>query len=381
MTTALERLRAILSKGVCPVDTAELTKRRPVLFGAGHLGRVARRGLQKTALEPLAFADNNPKLWGTKVDGLEVVSLDDAVRRFGSDVPVVVTVYTAGPVRRQLRERGLHVFSFAHLARALPDAMLPHGAVDRPEKTAAEAGAIQRGLDVWADDRSRDEYLAQIRYRLTLTEELPAFIPPAETYFPEELIKRRADECFVDCGAFDGDSVRAFLARRGGVFARAIAIEADPLNAEKLRQSVAAMSPSIWERIRVVESAVGERRERLRFDSTGTAGSVIAGGGTVEVDCAPLDEILQQEAPTYIKMDIEGAEPEALAGARRVLQQHRPVLAVCLYHAHDHLWEIPLFLKRVVPEYQLFLRRYSDDCWEQVCYAVPAERVLPATTA
>jgi FkbM family methyltransferase len=376
-----ERLSAVLSKGVCPVDAGEVTKRRPVLFGAGRLGQITRAGLRKTSLEPLAFADNNPRIWGSQVDGLEVISPDEAVRRFGADVPFVVTVYTGGVVRRQLRDRGLRVFSFAHLARALPEALLPHAAVDYPEKTAAQADAITRGLDVWADDRSREEYLGQVRYRLTLADDLPPFIPPAETYFPEELIARRADECFVDCGAFDGDSVRAFVERRGGAFARAIAIEADPLNAAKLRQSVAGMPEAVRKRIRVVESAVGSRRERVRFDSTGTAGSVIGGTGTIEVDCAPLDELLEGETPTYIKMDIEGAEPLALAGARRVIERHRPVLAICLYHSHEHLWEIPLFLHGVAPDYQLFLRRYSDDCWEQVCYAVPAGRVLPGATA
>src|SRR5262249_23678625 len=158
----------------------------------------------KSPLQPLAFADNNSRLWGKQVDGLEVMSADEAVRRFGADVPFVVTVYTGGVVRRQLRERGLRVFSFAQLARALPAALLPHGAADRPEKPLAEADEIKRGLDIWADDRSRDEYIAQIRWRLTLAEDLPACIPPAETYFPEELIARRSDECFVDCGAFDG---------------------------------------------------------------------------------------------------------------------------------------------------------------------------------
>jgi hypothetical protein len=63
-----------------------------------------------------------------------------------------------------------------------------------------------------------------------------------------------------------------------------------------------------------------------------------------------------------------------LRGARDVIKRHRPVLAVCLYHKQEHLWQIPLLLQSLTTDYRLFLRRYSDDCWELVGYAVPEER-------
>jgi hypothetical protein len=74
-------------------------------------------------------------------------------------------------------------------------------------------------------------------------------------------------------------------------------------------------------------------------------------------------------------MDIEGAEPEALAGAARTMARCRPVMAVCVYHRCDHLWIIPQLLKAANPDYRIFLRRYAEDCWETVCYAVPPERL------
>jgi hypothetical protein len=74
-------------------------------------------------------------------------------------------------------------------------------------------------------------------------------------------------------------------------------------------------------------------------------------------------------------MDIESAEPEALDGARELLRRHRPVLAVCTYHRSEHLWQIPNLIRSMVPEYHLFLRRYAEDCWEGVCYAIPKHRL------
>jgi hypothetical protein len=74
-------------------------------------------------------------------------------------------------------------------------------------------------------------------------------------------------------------------------------------------------------------------------------------------------------SPSFIKMDIEGAEPEALRGASRLMQDRVPSIAACLYHDRKHLWEIPLLIKAAQPSYQLFLRRYADECWETLCYA------------
>jgi hypothetical protein len=44
--------------------------------------------------------------------------------------------------------------------------------------------------------------------------------------------------------------------------------------------------------------------------------------------------------PTFIKLDVEGAEPEALIGGRQTITSHRPTLAVSAYHQPDHLWSL-----------------------------------------
>jgi hypothetical protein len=87
-----------------------------------------------------------------------------------------------------------------------------------------------------------------------------------------------------------------------------------------------------------------------------------------------LDDLLAGSRPTYIKMDIEGAEPDALAGAQRTIRQHRPVLSICVYHTQYHLWSIPLLVHELAPDYRLFLRPHDADGWDSVCYAIPEER-------
>jgi hypothetical protein len=73
-------------------------------------------------------------------------------------------------------------------------------------------------------------------------------------------------------------------------------------------------------------------------------------------------------------MDIEGAEPDALEGARALIQRERPVLAICAYHRCEHLWTLPPLLKSLLPSSHVSLRRYAEECWETVYYAVPSER-------
>ena len=112
----------------------------------------------------------------------------------------------------------------------------------------------------------------------------------------------------------------------------------------------------------------------------GSLGSAISDHGAVEVECISIDELLSDPTPTLLKMDIEGAEPDAIARASRVLRSDALVLAVCLYHRQEDLWQISLQIRAANPGYRLFLRQHTDDCWEEVVYAIPAHRLRPGTT-
>lgn len=346
---------------------------RIVFFGAGRLGELALRDLRRAGFEPIAFADNNHERWGTELQGVAIISPQEAADRFGTDSAFVITVYTSTPVWEQLRGLGIEPISFARLAWLYPREFLPHAGLELPHKIFKNAQSVRDAQAIWADEESRAEFVEQIRWRTTLSPEILRPHPPAaETYFANDLFSFQDHEVFVDCGAFDGDSIRAFIARVHGHFEKIIGLEPDPLNRERFEKFRASLPSEQASRIELLPYAVGDKREKLIFDVTGTAASVL-GAGKNEVECVPLDEVITP-APTFIKMDIEGAEPMALRGASSLLRAHRPILAICLYHSVEHLWEIPLWLKQLVPDYDLFLRRYADECWEMICYAVPRER-------
>lgn len=347
-----------------------------ILFGAGRLGKVALAGLRKAGMEPIAFADNNPGLWNKHVNALQVFSPAEAANRFSHKAIFVVTVYTSQPVWDQLLALGLKVISFASLAWKYPDALIPHGDLELPNKIFYQSDDVRRAYSLWVDDTSRQEYLGQLKWRTSLDRAtLPPHLPPAEIYFPGDLIKPSSSEVFVDCGAFDGDTVREFIKLHGSSFGQIIAIEPDPANYQTLQAFLSSLPENIKKKIKPIQYAIGARHEKVSFNATGTAASSITNGTLNNIDCIPLDDLLNGIHPTYIKMDIEGAEADAITGMQKILQRETPILAICLYHKQEHLWQIPLLIQSFSDQYNFFLRRYSDECWELVCYAIPANRL------
>jgi FkbM family methyltransferase len=351
-----------------------------ILFGAGQFGRRTLAGLRQVGLEPLAFADNNPSLWGKAVDGLPVLSPQGAAERFGRRAAFVITIWnghlqdrTSQRVR-QLTGLGCRkVIPFGFLYWKYPGTFLPFYPLDLPHKVLAQADAVMAAFRLWEDDFSRREYLAQVAFRLHLDLDSMSSPEVAEHYFPPDVYRLTSREVLIDCGAFDGDTIRSFVGRQGGQFARIIAYEPDPLSWAKLQQTVAALPEPVRRKISCFQRAVGASRGTVAFGVTGTEFST-AGAGQLMVESVALDECLQGETPTIVKFDIEGAEPEALAGGRRTIQRHTPVLAISSYHLQDHLWQLPLSVAGMSGDYRYFLRPHSFEGWDLVCYAVPTGR-------
>jgi FkbM family methyltransferase len=367
------------------VDRAELSARASDLFrresgnaypaplvlcGAGHLGQTTLRGLRRAGADVVGFADNNARLHGQAIDKCPVMPVEDAVRRYRRSAVFVTTIYTARPLHEQLSALGARVASTRAVFFHHAEVFLPYLSIDRPESIVSQGEDVVEGVGHLADEASRAEYTAQIAWHTLASTTVPAWTPAVETYFPAGLVSLSDHEVFVDCGAFDGDTLREFLRRKSDRFDRFIAFEPDPANFRALERSINGLPSGTRERVVARRIAVHSHRETLRFSSADGVGSAVANSGDIEVDADSLDALLTDVEPTYIKMDIEGAEPSALRGATGTLRTNAPTLAVCLYHAREHLWQIPKIIREANPDYRVFLRRHSDECWETVAYAL-----------
>ena len=200
--------------------------------------------------------------------------------------------------------------------------------------------------------------------------------PVEDSYFPADIFLILREEVFIDCGAFDGDTIKQITDRVGDAFLSIHSIEADPSSLMKLKSGLREFPDAVQKRIHVHSCAIGAEHTMVRFEATGTVDSRICAEGGVEFECFPLDEIFANVPVTMIKMDIEGAEYDALRGAATVIQRDRPVLAICVYHLQNDIWRIPLLVREMVPESSFYLRAYEGDGYQTVMYAVPPERVL-----
>ncbi len=112
-------------------------------------------------------------------------------------------------------------------------------------------------------------------------------------------------------------------------------------------------------------------KDELRFEMRNDGGSHLNGNGNEVINvCAMEDVIPAEEKITFIKMDIEGAELEALKGCCNIIKRDKPKLAICIYHKPEDMYEIPMYIKELVPEYKLYIRAYSNRQFETILYAV-----------
>jgi hypothetical protein len=127
-------------------------------------------------------------------------------------------------------------------------------------------------------------------------------------------------------------------------------------------------------RVSTVEAALAARAGVLRFNSTGETGAALAESGTLTVASVTIPEAMNGVIPTYVKLDIEGGERDALLGGEAMIREHAPALAVCVYHRPADLWELPLFIRALSPGYRQYLRCHAHDGLDCVLYAIPKNR-------
>jgi len=346
-----------------------------VLYGAGNIGRTVCRRLRLHDVNPLAFSDQNKSLWGKTIEGVPVLAPEEAIAQYGSSAAFVVTVwnYRNDPflTLQNLKERGCErVVPLAALFYKYPEEFLPYYSMDLPHRILLRSDRIRKAYDLMADDQSRQEYLRELSWRMELNLSGSPDMSEKDEHFPEGIFTLSDREVLFDCGAYDGDTLRAFLNITSGRFLRIISFEPDPLNYKKLTEFVKSLPAEIRTKISIRKTGVGAKTEILRFNADGGRSSGLDPEGSIEISVETLDDFLGKFEPTCIKMDIEGAELDALRGGERLIRKCLPSLALCVYHRPDHLWEIPLTAHEISTEYTFYLRRHAVLPWDLVCYGI-----------
>ena len=241
-----------------------------------------------------------------------------------------------------------------------------HGVYE--ESFVLENMPIFMGLyDKLQDAESRVSLMNFINQRLSGSYSKP--FSEHTQYFDEDIFLPKENETFVDCGAYDGDSLLdffAFLKKHNiSTYKKCFAFEPDKDNFEKLKKNVAA-----YPNISAYQLGTYYRRDSLHFSEGNDTGSSIQSNGGVIIEVDSIDNVTNGEEVSYIKMDIEGAELDTLKGARETILKYRPKLAICVYHKPEDLLTIPSYILSLHKDYRLYLRNYKQAGCDTVLYAV-----------
>lgn len=234
--------------------------------------------------------------------------------------------------------------------------------------------AVIKAYEMLADEESKRIFVNIICNRIAphLSEydydELATF----PQYFPKDILSFSQNESFVDCGAFDGDTVKAFLETVDNKFDKIYSFELDRENFDDLKKNVSEYGEDISLKIECINSGVWNENKTISYGrmSSSDSFSIFNTRESELASVVKLDDCLKDKKITMIKMDIEGAEMNALNGAENIIKTQKPKMAICVYHRIEDIWEIPLYLKKIVPEYKISIRHHAN-YWvsETVCYA------------
>lgn len=288
------------------------------------------------------------------------------LEKFKDDAAVFVTIGNFRPVFEQLSNQGFRSVNLLFKYDLVTSAYLN----SQPATLIGEC--LQQTYDNWADQRSREVFSVIVKRAIGGERDINLMpsICEDDQYFVPEIVQLDENEDFVDVGAYDGDTVTGFLSAAKGKFHAIHALELDKNNFGKLIQTIPTLPQH--ERIHAYNVGAWHEKARLAFKTEETSSRL--GNGDAMADVMPLDELLHGLPVSFIKMDIEGAEPQALQGAQAIIRNQRPKLAICVYHHISHLWEIPAYIRQLSPDYKLYLRHHTNLEYETVCYAIPPSR-------
>ena len=194
----------------------------------------------------------------------------------------------------------------------------------------------------------------------------------AEQQYFEDFVQYDEGEAFVDAGVLDLYTSFRFAEeckKRHISNYKIYAFEPDSISYERCI-TIKEQHPEID--ITLVNKGLWSSDTILHFQETGRGNAKVAeeAGGSDQISVVSLDSYIKEKV-TFIKMDIEGAEMEALKGCQNTIKKYRPKLAISVYHKKEDIIEIPMYIMNLVPDYHYYLRHYSSNHAETVLYALP----------
>lgn len=297
--------------------------------------------------------DNNPACWGKEFKGRKCLSPQEIAEM--EDIAVVIMVGEWRPIYKQLSEMGIECYPMEWCVLNVYD---PHYSDEWFEKNRK---LIVDSVDLFEDETSKEIYVEAICNRIAppLATKIFNEIKTPGEYFESGVFPIGREEYFVDAGAYKGDSIDKLLKVTGGVFGAIYSFEMDTAIFRELEKTADKYDRN---KIFLFHAGVSDADGVIEY-------GYVPGEKKHMEHITTIDGTLQGKKVTLIKMDVETYELRALEGAKHIITEQKPKLAISAYHYLSDLWEVPGMIKKMVPEYKIYLRHHAPVVWDTDCYA------------
>lgn len=185
-------------------------------------------------------------------------------------------------------------------------------------------------------------------------------------YYDLDILECDENEVLVDLGAYTGDSVIDFI-NTYGTYKKIYAYELTPSTYITMTNNLAS-----YPNIIPIQKGVGSKSGTMYVnDKLNGAGNKILESGDTEVEIVTLDEDIT-EPITTIKMDVEGAEKDAILGAAHHIKHDKPKMLISAYHLSGDIFDIPDIIDDIRDDYKYYLRFNGRGIWpcDYVLFAI-----------
>ncbi|RKX58346.1 MAG: hypothetical protein DRP29_06770 [Thermodesulfobacteriota bacterium] len=353
----------------------QIEDRKFVIYGAGCSGAgFILEFCQKLNKFPLAVIDKRFEI-EKKFYGIPAMNLEKFLSKFSKDLEELLIVITVGKkeykkqIVNLLIKSGVkkeNIISFVNNFWAIFIPWIKYFLEKKKSFYLENKEKILKTLQLFQDEISIKIFINLIKTYIK-GELIPIpYNPLEEQYFPLDVPLNKGFNYFLHGGAFVGDTIR-ILSKKGKI-KKLICFEPDLDNFNLLTEYLRREKENIAEEIIAFPCGLWKENTYLRLKGTGSAACISEDGEKI-IQVVAIDEVLPNSQITYITMDIEGAELEALYGARRLIKTCKPDLAIAVYHKPEHLWEIALYLSTLIPKYKFYLRNYTGGVADTILYA------------
>lgn len=356
----------------------QTTTKPLVLYGMGNGADKIITRLEALGKKPAAIFASTEFVRGQHFHGYTVQTYQEVTRQFTDCIILIAFASELPEVLARFQDLDCRHETYA-----------PHVPIFPEEETVSRpwleryAPLLQQVYDRLADDKSRQVFAATLNYKLSgkLHYLLDCTTSRAEDL--GQLFTFTKQEVYADLGAYNGDTIQEFLRLCQNSYQAIYAVEADAKNFQKLTQAAAKLQlpaltclhKGIWSQAGQLPFSSQSGRQASLLPAAALGPQPVPKSTILDVDS--LDHLLAGDQATYIKIDVEGAEAQAIQGAARQLAAG-PKLLIAAYHHDEDLFTLPRLLWQLQPGYKLHLRKHPYvPAWELNYFASLAK----ATTA